>query len=532
MRSSEQGALDVPRAASTRRHIISKLNKAAAAAAHLVRVASNHTSGLSQKAFLHARAYRASLCGAIAFEKRHWQDSLRSYSEASFVYSHLSKGIEHDLEDGKQTILSTYIDANLRYSAYQIGIPRSTPVDQIVRSHVQQDSDFLPHVLESHASTDSPHHEALSLDRSLPAQPPESIVWRSRSVKIEDAATAQALAQVRLAADGLRAFLVSEPTIPPSRRAAAYDDILIAAQDTLDAVKIAIDELAAEGVTQNDARMQALQITRTSVHYDLISWRIGRDRTLCGDLDGIATLSLYHWRVPSSNKAQPPREQISRLTKCIKEQVVLYGSILQSLESLESLPGVASDAALSEEIRGKWAYFESLRCLAVAQSHFVLGSIKTSLALLVKVESLVPPTTAHAFTAPSIATKEPLSMEVTTTSVNGVQDLVKGLIRECQGLAEVAATRNCQHVSKQGVITTLCHDLGGLPEGTAYLQSPLTWPPRAQLIPLKPILLDVAYNYIQYPEADSEFVEHDLQSPKTSSTEPNVSKRGWFGFGR
>lgn len=52
------------------------------------------------------------------------------------------------------------------------------------------------------------------------------------------------------------------------------------------------------------------------------------------------------------------------------------------------------------------------------------------------------------------------------------------------------------------------------------------FPPKLRLIPVKPIFLDVAWNYIDYPNKSS-------ASQSTPSAQPAAQpKRGWFGFGR
>lgn len=54
--------------------------------------------------------------------------------------------------------------------------------------------------------------------------------------------------------------------------------------------------------------------------------------------------------------------------------------------------------------------------------------------------------------------------------------------------------------------------------------------PQLQPVPVKPLFLDVAWNYIDYPRED--------QGPAQGTTAEEVpeerksSRRGWFGFGR
>ena len=65
-------------------------------------------------------------------------------------------------------------------------------------------------------------------------------------------------------------------------------------------------------------RMQSLQITRTAVSYDMISWRIGRNRVLVGDRDGAA--------VDNTGSNQPKKKKGN---KSVKERD--YGTKASSL---------------------------------------------------------------------------------------------------------------------------------------------------------------------------------------------------------
>ena len=133
----------------------------------------------------------------------------------------------------------------------------------------------------------------------------------------------------------------------------------------MDATKHAIDELAAEGVSQSDKRMQSLQITRTAVGYDMISWRIGRNRVLTGEHDG--ALPDYG-TVPRSRQSKKTKhgilgkeESAGRRLSRLRERAVLYDSTLQSLDSIRELPGVAADTGFLKELDAKYNYFRALK---------------------------------------------------------------------------------------------------------------------------------------------------------------------------
>jgi signal recognition particle subunit SRP68 len=64
------------------------------------------------------------------------------------------------------------------------------------------------------------------------------------------------------------------------------------------------------------------------------------------------------------------------------------------------------------------------------------------------------------------------------------------------------------------------------------LNNLVPYPPQMQPIPVKPLFLDVAWNYIDYPrEGQQQEVPHAAPTA-AASEEENKGRRGWFGFGR
>lgn len=351
---------------STRRHIGSRLHKASIYAAELVDRLKESVSGASAQDIQEARAYHVSMRGSIEFEKQNWEKCLGEYSEARLIYTALAKSGQSKKDDIFRDLTLTTIEPSIRYAAYQLKLPRTTSIDKIVARYVPRNSEFLNEILKSRPDildqgTEGKKNGPSEISRDIPS----TITWRSRTVNLEDAATAQALAAVSEAETKLSSFLSSNPNLDPKAKAAAYDEVLIPSQDAVDATKTAIDELTADGVPQGDRRMQALQITRTAVNYALVGWRIGRNRILCGDQDG-AILEARALRKPKKprkdSKERRPQEESrgQKLTRC-RERVVLYDATLQSLDSVKELPGVAADQAFLRELDVKRAYFAALR---------------------------------------------------------------------------------------------------------------------------------------------------------------------------
>lgn len=346
--------------AKTKSRIIARLEKAARIAESLAETLSESEATASSADRLEAYAYAALLRGAAEFERQGWDACLKSYAVARIAYIALSSP---STLDTFKDLLSETIDPSIRFAAYQAKIPRTQPIDAIAhRAFAHADPKIIDLIKEVNGSAlEYGEHAGSKGSEGAPT----TITWRGRQVKIEDAAIAGAWAAVEAAKSKLAERLSSPVPLLPKKKAAAYDDILTATQDAVDATKQAIDELKSEGVTQGDPRMQSLQITRTAVNFELISWRIGRNRVLVGELDGAlpdhgqssGRKSAKGGSEENHREDLAPRKQVAKL----KEKVVLYDGILQSIETIQELPGVANDEELASRLEATSQYFTALK---------------------------------------------------------------------------------------------------------------------------------------------------------------------------
>ena len=345
---------------STRSHIISRLHKSTIYANNLFQCLTDQSrTGATNEDMLEARAYAASLAGAMQFEKGNWEACVKSYSEVRIIYSALATSTKSDIF---KDLLSDPVDQSIRYGAYQMRLPRTVAVPTIARKYFpRSDTELVSQVEKLDPDVLNEQPTKARTESTDAGVVPKTITWRSRTVDLEDAAIASALASVSSAAQKLSETLASVTAAQAKERASAYDDILIASQDAVDATKHAIDELLGEGVGQGDKRIQSLQITRTAVGYDMVSWRIGRNRVLVGEQDG--SLSRGHIIQQSKNKNEKhvKEDGTGRKLAHLREKAVLYDSILQSLDSIKELPGIAADEAFQEELEAKYNYFSALK---------------------------------------------------------------------------------------------------------------------------------------------------------------------------
>ncbi|KAI0406861.1 Cupredoxin [Xylaria palmicola] len=516
----------------TRSHIISRLDKGARTAEHLVRVLSDtDVTAAADADILEARAYAAMMRGAADFEAQNWEHCMTSYATARIIYTALAASMRGDV---LKDLMSETIDPSIRYAAYQSKVPRTLAIPTIARKAfpssdealVAQLNKLAPNVLKKTTS---------DADRGQADAPsaPHTITWRSREVIIEDASIALAIAATETAVARLAEKLQASDVMLPKEMAAAYDEVLLASQDAADATKHAIDELREEGVPQGDSRIQSLQITRTAVNYQMISWRIGRNRVLSGEHDGALLDSAPNTTRKSKKDASLPKAKIEppgRKVARLKEKVVLYDATLQSLQSIKDLPGVAADEGLLRQLDATAKYFHALRCLSIARSHSLAHHSTNALALIKHAydESLQ---SAAFFSKNGVSSSDSpiLSIEIRETDTQFLHNLLKGELQRSRAIVEIDNLKDKAKSTSSPVQIPLVDRLRDYPAEGVDLENMVDYPPRIQPIPVKPLFFDVAWNYIEYPGKPAA-VPAQLEEELTPASQPK--KKGWFGFGR
>ncbi|RFU35690.1 hypothetical protein B7463_g647, partial [Scytalidium lignicola] len=522
---------------STRSHIISRLHKAARCADSLFQLLKDQSqTGANGVDVLEARAYAASLTGDVEFAKQSWEASLKSYSEARVIYDVLATSTKSDVF---KDLLSGRLDPFIRYAAYQLKVSRTVAVPAIARQYFpisdnelvleleKLDTDFLKNQ-DPVAKTESANSVAA----------PKTITWRSRTVDLEDASITTALVAVQSAVEELSKRLSTADALQPRDKAAGYDEILIASQDAVDATKHAIDELMAEKVGQGDKRMQSLQITRTAVSYEMISWRIGRNRVLVGDKDGAVDNSTTTLSKRSRKAASKPESTGHRLAH-LRERVVLYDGILQSLDSIKELPGVAGDSVFLEELGAKYSYFQALKCLTIARSHALLSNSKNTLALLSRASEKCNHAYSYLSSVMDTSDVSPPSIAVSETEVRFLKDLLEGEVQRYRALVELGNTIATTENGSNGFSSRpLIEQLNEYPNWELNLTNLVVYPPKLEPVPVKPLFFDAAWNYIEYPDrlvdsSQKNATQNIVSSAESTEQQRQVQqKKGWFGFGK
>jgi signal recognition particle subunit SRP68 len=122
--------------------------------------------------------------------------------------------------------------------------------------------------------------------------------------------------------------------------------------------------------------------------------------------------------------------------------------------------------------------------------------------------------------------------------ISFLQSLLHKLVSRYRALAELESLNAASDVSFQTNPTTeppLVERLHEYPSHGANLTNLVTYPPQVQPVPVKPLFLDVAWNYIDYPGRTRNEAGPKINGTIDEGEKAEVkkeAKKGWFGFGR
>lgn len=167
------------------------------------------------------------------------------------------------------------------------------------------------------------------------------------------------------------------------------------------------------------------------------------------------------------------------------------------------------------------------RCLAIGRSHGFLGKSKEALALFSQAFKLA--LNAATSTQLSTTVEGPPRLDVSRERAQTLTTTLRDLVAQYRGLVsleKISADGASKSANERPVIERL-HEYSGDGMDVDHLVPTL---PQLQPVPVKPLFLDVAWNYIDYPREGRD--EPQEASATATEEKKGGGRRGWFGFGR
>lgn len=131
----------------------------------------------------------------------------------------------------------------------------------------------------------------------------------------------------------------------------------------------------------------------------------------------------------------------------------------------------------------------------------------------------------------------PPNISVSPSEALFLSDLLKGEVQRYRGLVELSnLTGNDQKTKDTSYVQPIVERLHEYPTKGVDLSNLVTYPPKLEPIPVKPLFFDAAWNYIGYPGREPEKATvagaQAAYPVGTGAEQTAQQKKGWFGFGR
>jgi signal recognition particle subunit SRP68 len=173
--------------------------------------------------------------------------------------------------------------------------------------------------------------------------------------------------------------------------------------------------------------------------------------------------------------------------------------------------------------------------LAIARSYSIAGNDTNALALIKYAQDKTQES-APVLSGQSRSESAPRNIVVAREDITALEYLLSGELQRCQALVEVSKLQQLAKGTGAKVAPLpLVERLSEYPSDGVDLENIVAYPPRLDAIPVKPLFLDIAWNYIDYPAKRAQAASAPKAAPAQGAApqeEAKPQKRGWFGFGR
>ncbi|WBW74991.1 signal recognition particle subunit [Schizosaccharomyces osmophilus] len=310
---------------SQRQHALRRLKRGLQASKELVSFCEvkDHSNHLF---ILEAAAFMKYIEGTFYYEKRSWEDSLRSFSSSRLAFQQLQRSLKElsDHQRGVFNELVGQIDSTIRYVAQRSGLENQTEsLDVLMLANVskedlvvQQIRVLNPQMLESNAE-DQAGTSSIT-----------QITWRNQTVQITHPEIVLALYGIH----DVQASMESSTSV--------NDRLLGAWANAEKTTKSILD-----GISPESNEYQELSICYSYLAYNLIVLRIQRD---------------IH------TQEQPI---VTNLLANLRAHQSLYDTIIKNIEAAKNLPGIAKDSGMMVQLEAQINIAKARRCQVIAEAY-------------------------------------------------------------------------------------------------------------------------------------------------------------------
>lgn len=498
--------LDVHSSKPKEKFLVSKYKKALQNAKHLLEVIKNETDDLKTLEIL---TYTAIIEGSIAITKKKYDISLYAFSIAKcaihFLYNYqklpetITKEFYYEIADG-------IIDPALKVSASSEKL-NFTDLTELAKSQIFN-IELIPYlykavkIIESHNATYVTPTSENNIDLL------KEVKWGSYSAQLTSDDLSLAIMKIN-----------EELKNIDDKNTSSFDSPLISYQD---AITLHTQEMERNSSNDEESNNQEQYIILTYLKYNYLLLRIRRDNTIMKDLDAQIV----------ENQNSKKKLSTQKIIELLKDYLKINEGIAVSLVEINDLPGIANDDELVNLLNTVGVYFKVKNQQKLSQAYLISHQYKEALALIVNSSKLLE--SCKEFNVElegNLPTNKDL--EKLKVEIEDEKSRLYTLTTYFNEINKEQSSFGSKYISD---------DISKFPKLSPSELLKHVYPLKFDFQPVnvKPVLFDIAYNYIDADTNDedeinnnSNVVSHEVETSGNVDNEEDKKKSGFFGlFGR
>lgn len=439
-----------------------------------------------ERTALEAQAYAAWMSGNSSFVRENWMGALQSFRVAKRIYDGMARGLDGD-EAAIFHDRADEIEPSIRFCEYNsrgavTGLSGSEPLRSspkgLTMGHASPDQDLLTAQLES----------ALSDRKKAKLEDYGSISWCGRSVLLRSFRVHDAISILNARDEE---FSLEVKDLDAEERARLYDKLFIAYNDAIRVVQKEADDLRGETAVRVEEREKELSLILAYLTHGRLNHTIKRNLLLVQDLDA------------RNGRAG--------------DFVRLFDTLLQNAAEILELQGVSKDSEVFVTTTSHIATFKARRCRHLAIAHMEVCQYREAAALFRRAEARL---------------KDAMSLNMDPSSDRFLGEMAnecRALRCRCVSYQHSDLSTVSSQLSRKLNLTSESNDmtlLGNLDEFLAR-ERIVQIPPSYAPVPCKPILFDVAWESIGFPEMTVSEPDTTMESAAELTPAPS-GLLGWL----
>ena len=498
--------LDVHSSKPKEKFLVSKYKKALQNAKHLLEVIKNETDDLKTLEIL---TYTAIIEGSIAITKKKYDISLYAFSIAKcaihFLYNYqklpetITKEFYYEIADG-------IIDPALKVSASSEKL-NFTDLTELAKLQIFN-IELIPYlykavkIIESHNATYVTPTSENNIDLL------KEVKWGSYSAQLTSDDLSLAIMKIN-----------EELKNIDDKNTSSFDSPLISYQD---AITLHTQEMERNSSNDEESNNQEQYIILTYLKYNYLLLRIRRDNTIMKDLDAQIV----------ENQNSKKKLSTQKIIELLKDYLKINEGIALSLVEINDLPGIANDDEFVDLLNTVGVYFKVKNQQKLSQAYLISHQYKEALALIVNSSKLLQ--SCKEFNVElegNLPTNKDL--EKLKVEIEDEKSRLYTLTTYFNEINKEQSSFGSKYVSD---------DISKFPKLSPSELLKHVYPLKFDFQPVnvKPVLFDIAYNYIDADTNDedeinnnSNVVSHEVETSGNVDNEEDKKKSGFFGlFGR